>query len=175
MSPPTPPPPAVALAPLRAELLRRARADADRMCRDAEATAVGAVAAAEARGAEILAAAVARGEADAAEIRAARRSRVRHGIRARELAAQRAVYEDVTRRVTEAVCAWRDEPGYPRLRERLADRARERLGAAAEITEAPGGGIVARGAGRRLDYSLAGFAARAVEGLGDTIVGLWQP
>lgn len=164
-----------ALAPLRTELLRRAHADADRIRRDAEATVAKTLAAAEAQRDQILAAAAIRGKADAAEIQSAWRARVRHSLRAEELAAHRAVYEELAARVTEAVCELRHDPGYQRLRQRLAGRARELLGPDAVVTEAPGGGIVAHGPGRRLDYSLAGFAARAVERLGADVAGLWQP
>lgn len=174
MNPPVAVPLPVALAPLRAELLRRARTDAGRVRQEADAAAAVILAEATARRDEILAEAVTRGTADAAEIRSAWRARVRHGIRAGELTAQRAVYEELTEQVTEAVCALRHQPGYPVLRQRLADRARELLGPDAVITDAPGGGIVARTAGRRLDYSLAGFADRAVDRLGADIAGLWS-
>jgi vacuolar-type H+-ATPase subunit E/Vma4 len=175
MNPVDPTLPSLALAPLRIELLRRARADADRTRRDAEATAAEILAAAEIRCDEIVGEAIARGEADAAEIRTTRRAKVRHGLRADELAAQRMIYEDLAAKVTDAVCGLRDDADYPRVRQRLTERTRELLGPAAVIAEAPGGGIVARGPGRRLDYSLSGFAARAVERLGADIAGLWQP
>jgi vacuolar-type H+-ATPase subunit E/Vma4 len=162
------------LAPLRAELLRRARADADRTRREAADAAAVINAEAIARRDAILAAAVTRGAAEAAQLRAAHRAMVRHGIRADELAAQRAVYEELVEQVTEAVCALRHEPGYPSLHQRLADRARELLGPDAVVTDAPGGGIVASAAGRRLDYSLVGFAGRAIDRLGADIAGLWS-
>lgn len=174
MNPPVPTPFPVALAPVRAELLRRARSDADRARREAESAAAALLAEATARGDAVLAAAAARGEADAAEVRSVRRARLRHQVRGGELTAQREVYEELTGQVTELVCALRHEPDYPLLRDRLAARARERLGPDAVITEHPEGGIVARAAGRRLDYSLPGFAARAVDELGADIVGLWS-
>ncbi|HEY7596977.1 MAG TPA: hypothetical protein VH969_27770 [Actinophytocola sp.] len=173
MTPLVQPQPAEALRPLRAELLRRARTDADRTREDAAATAAETLATARERAAEILAEAEARGEDEAAELRSARLARVRRGLRADELAAQRAVYDELSERVTEAVCRLRQEPGYEDLRDHLADAARRVLGEDTVVTEAPGGGILAARRGHRLDYSLTGFAARAVARLGADVSGLW--
>jgi len=162
-----------ALAPLRAELLRRARADADRIQRDAAETTAGAVAAATANGEEIIAAALARGESEAAQYRATRLARARRGIRADRLAAERAVFDEMAGRVQDAVCGLRHEPGHERLRCLLADRARAVLGPGATVTEASDGGIAAAGPVTRLDYSLAGFAERAIERAGADVSRLW--
>jgi hypothetical protein len=57
----------------------------------------------------------------------------------------------------------RDDPGYPQLRKALEDVARHALGRSARISDADGGGVVGRRAGRRVDLSLTGFADRAVD------------
>jgi vacuolar-type H+-ATPase subunit E/Vma4 len=163
-----------ALTPLHAELLRRANAEADRILADATAEARDVLdrAGGEAHG--IIDSARAAGAAEALMAQAAERARTRRAHQSDVLAAQRNAYEQLRRRAADAIHRLRDEPGYPALRERLAARAAELLGADAVVTEDSAGGIVAEAAGRRLDLSLTAFAARAFERIEADIDGLWS-
>ena len=163
-----------ALAPLRAELLQRAAADAEATLAQANAEARDVLEAAEREAHDILEDARAAGAADTATAQATEQARTRRAHQSALLAAQRHAYEQLGSRAIEAVRALRDEPGYPALRTRLAARAREILGADAVITEDPAGGIVAQAAGRRLDLSLPAFAARALERVEGGVDGLWS-
>jgi vacuolar-type H+-ATPase subunit E/Vma4 len=163
-----------ALAPLRAELLNRAAADAEATLAQANAEARAVLEAAEREAHGILDDARAAGAADTATAQATERARTRRAHQSALLAAQRNAYEQVGRRATDAIRALREEPGYPALRTRLAARAAEILGADAVVTEDPAGGIVAQAAGRRLDLSLTAFAARALERVEGGLDGLWS-
>ena len=163
-----------ALAPLRAELLQRAAADAEATLAQANAEARDVLEAAEREAHDILDAARAAGAAEAAAGQATERARTRRAHQSAAFAAQRHAYEQVGRRATDAVRRLRDEPGYPAMRTRLAARAAEILGADAVVTEDAAGGIVAEVAGRRLDLSLTAFAARALDRVEGGLDGLWS-
>ncbi|MDR3659846.1 MAG: hypothetical protein P4L86_05450 [Mycobacterium sp.] len=163
-----------ALAPLSAELLHRADAAADRILADANAEAHDVLVRAERDARDIIANARAAGAAEASLARAVEQARTRRAQRSDVLAAQRSAYEQLRVRATDAVHRLRDEPDYPVLRERLAARAGQILGTDAVVTEDAGGGIIAQAAGRRLDLTLAAFAARAFERIEADIDGLWS-
>ncbi|MCX5062720.1 hypothetical protein OG895_35215 [Streptomyces sp. NBC_00201] len=163
------PPPAgagTALDPVRAQLLRAARAEADALLAAADD---------EAQAAAILAEARRLGEADAAAARDAARARSRRAARARELVTRRECWEELGRRVERGVGDLRRTDSYPGLRVRLTAYVRDALGPDARITEALGGGVVGEAAGRRLDCSLAAFARRALERTGTEAEELWAP
>ena len=164
----------VALAPLHAELLRRAAVEADRILADANAEARGVLDRAQAEARTIIEGARAAGAAQAAMAQAAERARTRRADRREILAAKQVGYEQLRARATESIQRLRDEPGYPALRDRLTARAVGILGADAVTAEDPAGGIVAEVAGRRLDLSLTAFAARAFERIEADIDGLWS-
>ncbi|MGW2516386.1 hypothetical protein ACWC09_05015 [Streptomyces sp. NPDC001617] len=164
-----------ALDPVRAQLLRAARTEADAQLSAADDDAAAVLADAEARSAAILAEARRLGEADAAAARDAARARSRRAARARELAARRACWEELGRLVVRGVGDLRRADSYPVLRARLTAYVRDALGPDARITEAPGGGMVGEAAGRRLDCSLAAFARRALERTGTEAEELWAP
>jgi vacuolar-type H+-ATPase subunit E/Vma4 len=163
-----------ALASLNAELLRRAALEADRLLADANAEARDTVDRAQTEARTIIENARAAGAAQAEMAQVAERARARRAHRSEILAAQQIAYEQLRRRATDAVRVFRDQPGYAALRDRLAARAVEVLGTDAVTTEDPAGGIVAEGAGRRLDLSLTAFAARAFERIEADIDGLWS-
>jgi vacuolar-type H+-ATPase subunit E/Vma4 len=167
-----------ALAPVRAALLDRARADADAVLAEADADADEVVAAARSRAAALVAEARAEGERDAAVLAARDRARARREARAAVLRAQSRVYEELRRRSRVAVRALRDDPVYPALLEALRDRARDRLGADAVVREHPDGGLVAEAPGRRgarLDATLDALTDDALDGLGGEVRRLWEP
>ncbi len=162
----------VALTPVREALVSRARTDAGRLGVEAAADAARLIADARHQAEQILIEARTRGHADAAAVRAVEQVRARRAGRSTVLAAQRAAYEDLVSHV-EAELAQRYTG--PALRAALLGRVRRVLGEAAVVTDAPGGGVLGRLDGRRVEYTPAALAARAVEALDDTVVGLWAP
>jgi hypothetical protein len=93
-------------------------------------------------------------------------ARARQQARVVVLAARREAYEHLRAVARAAVSGIAAEPGYPALRARLADAVRHVLGADADITAAPGGGVRGAVTGRRLDLSLTRLADRAVDECG---------
>jgi vacuolar-type H+-ATPase subunit E/Vma4 len=162
-----------ALEPVRAELLRRARADADAVLAAADADARRTIEDAETRARAILGHARAQGRADGTAQRAAELTRVRRDLRTAELAVRKQAYEHLRDEAVEAVRRLRDDPGYPELRDRLATLARELLGPDAVVTEHPAGGIIAETATRRLDLTLTTVAVRAFERAATDVERLW--
>lgn len=151
------------LEPVRATLLDAARADATDLLHRAEQAGAHTRAAAEQEAAQILAKAREVGAADAGAALAAERTRARQEARTTVLAARREAYEQLRAAARTAVARLADEPGYPAVRQRLADTARRVLGAQAQITDVPGGGVRGQAPGRRLDLSLTDVADRAVD------------
>lgn len=161
-----------ALDPVRAELLRAARHDADRCISAAQAQAAEILAAAGKRAEAIISAARDAGIADAEAVFATEQARSRRAGRARTLRARRDAYEILRVRSREAVARLRDDPGYAAIRATLTAAGSRMLGPAAEIVEADGGGVIARSDARRVDLSLTAFAERAVDSVA---TGLDQP
>jgi vacuolar-type H+-ATPase subunit E/Vma4 len=163
----------VALQPLRRELLRRARSDADSQVAAAREDAAATLARAHARAADLLATARSRGEQRAEAELAAGRAAARHARRAEILEVQRDAFEQLRAASRAAVCGLRDEPGYPLLRENLRRTAKDLLGPDAAITDDPAGGIVAAADGRRIELTLPALADRALDAAAAEIGGLW--
>jgi hypothetical protein len=155
-----------ALEPVRAALLRAARADADAVeaaaGRDGELT----VREATIRAGHLREQARADGAADAAAALAVLRARAGRAARATVLAARREEYEALRAAARAAMAALARDPT---VHMRLIATARVRLGPEATVEEAPGGGVVASAGARRLDLSLAGFADRAVDQVADRL------
>ncbi|MBC9713897.1 hypothetical protein H9Y04_15105 [Streptomyces sp. TRM66268-LWL] len=172
---PTPAGTGAALEPVRAQLLRIAKADADALLAAADQDAAATFAAAEAQAAAILDEARRQGEADAETARDAAGVRTRRAARARELAARKDCWEELGRQVVARVQALRSARSYPQLHDRLTAYVREVLGPDVHITEAPGGGVIGEVRGRRLDCGLTAFARRALERTGTEAEGLWSP
>jgi hypothetical protein len=161
-----------ALAPVRAALLTAARGDAARVREHADAAADRTLVAAEQQAERIRAEAREQGAADAASVLAVERAQNRRRARALVLAARRDAYESLRAAARRTVPVLRDDPGYPLLRQHMADAVRRLLGPDVELREGTGGGVIGTGGGRRVDYSLAGFADRAVD---EVAAGLEEP
>ncbi|GII75915.1 hypothetical protein Sru01_08970 [Sphaerisporangium rufum] len=164
-----------ALAPLAAELLRRAGREAAGTAARARAEAASIDAAARREAARVLAAARESGRAEhAAEAARALAEARREGRRA-VLAAQRQALEEFRRRAREAAGGLRADPGYPALLRALTEAARRRGGTELAIREHPDGGVVGEGPGRRVDATLPVLADRMVDSLAGEVCRLWLP
>ena len=119
---------AAALAPVRTQLLRQARAEADRIAEEARSTAAAILRQARSAADEAVALAPAQGRADAARAAAAERAQGREQARSMVLGAQREAYEELCVRVLAAAGGMRDEPGYRRLLSRLITMATRAAG-----------------------------------------------
>ncbi|MFH8387206.1 hypothetical protein ACH4E7_40910 [Kitasatospora sp. NPDC018058] len=161
-----------ALAPVRAELLRAARADAEQALAEARHDAERALAAARAEAAAVLYWAVQAGTEEGEAVAAAENAQAARAARARELAAQGEAYTELCRRVAERVRErYESEPGTA---ERLARRARYLLGPDARITAHPDGGLLATAPGRLVDLGTPALVRRALDRLGPEAGTLWQ-
>jgi vacuolar-type H+-ATPase subunit E/Vma4 len=161
--------------PARDALLADARERAQQLLEQAEEEARELIAQGQRDAEELIARAREEGLA-AGRVQAARDAGREQALaRWEELAAQRAVYDDVCRRARAQVMALRDEPGYPDLLERLAATARRDLGDGAELEiDPPGlGGVRARAGSRRVDYTLPSLADRCVRDIGPALAQLW--
>jgi V/A-type H+-transporting ATPase subunit A len=148
------------LAPLRRDLVDRARADAERTLADARAEAARRIAEAQRTAADILDSARKAGASDAAATVAGSRRQVRADARDAELAAQRAVYVDLLARVTVSVGA---RLATPDARAALRRLVGDSLGDNAVVTELPGGGALGTVAGHRLEMSARRLAEQGLE------------
>ncbi|MFF7647567.1 hypothetical protein [Streptomyces canus] len=175
MTPPAPDRATEALGPVRAELLRAAHADAEAVLARAEREAAALLDRSRAEGRAILEEARRQGEADGAATARDLLVRARREAGSRALAARREAYEALRRETAERVGELRRTTGYPGLRKQLEQRARVLLGPGAEVSEHPGGGVVARAPGRRVDLSLTALAERALDRLGGEVRSLWEP
>ncbi|HUH71627.1 MAG TPA: hypothetical protein VLZ05_23750, partial [Mycobacterium sp.] len=77
-------------------------------------------------------------------------------------------------RSSQAVLRLRDDPAYPHWATALRAAARATLGADAQVSEHPTGGVVAEAGQRRIDLSLAGIAARVLDGTTAEADELWS-
>lgn len=162
-----------ALAPVRAELVRAARADADAVLARARADADETVRTARAQAASLLEQARQDGVRDGAAEATGERVRARQDAWSRELAARAEVYAElraeVRTRVQEALT------NDAALRTRLRERARALLGAPALITAADDGGVTADAPGRHVDLTVHALTDRALTRLGAEAETLWAP
>ena len=155
-----------ALAPVRDALLGAARSDAAELLGKARRAAAHERCAGDEEAARIRSAAREAGAADATAALAADLAGARQQARAVVLAARREAYEQLRAAARAAVSRLAAEPGYPRLRARLADAVRQVLGAGADITDAPDGGVCGAVPGRRLELTLTVLADLAVDEYG---------
>jgi vacuolar-type H+-ATPase subunit E/Vma4 len=145
-------PDGAALEPLRAALIARAHAEADRVCAAAEADGQRVLAAARKNAAQLLSDARAQGEADAAALLAVEAASARRAARGVLLAAQRAAYDELRQRARTSARALLDDRSR---RARLTAVVRDRLGEHAVVREHPDGGLLAETPdGRRVDASI---------------------
>jgi vacuolar-type H+-ATPase subunit E/Vma4 len=164
-----------ALAPVRTALLRRAGEQADMIVGQARRQAEEALRQARSDAASQVASAREAGRSQAVPLAAALRSRGRRGVQTAVLSARREAYEELCDQVRASVTSLRDEPGYDLLLKRLRQDAARAAGPGAAITEAPAGGVIARGPGIVVDCSLPRLADAAVEALGGKVAWLWTP
>ncbi|MGW2642850.1 hypothetical protein [Streptomyces sp. NPDC001348] len=162
-----------ALGPVRAEVLRAARASADSVLERARAEADETLRAARSTAQAVLGRARDLGEADGAAQADRERVRAVQDAWAVELAARAEVYAELRARVRAGVRRALAEGAVPRAR--LARAARGLLGPRARVTAAAGGGVTAEVTGRRVDLSADALADRAVERLGVRAEVLWGP
>jgi vacuolar-type H+-ATPase subunit E/Vma4 len=99
--------------------------------------------------------------------------RAAHGTR---LEARGALYDELRGRARAEVLVLRSEPGYGALLDRLAEAAREQLGADAAIERDPpaAGGIIGRYGRRSVDYTLPALVDRELAGMGKEVERLWR-
>ena len=163
-----------ALAPVRAALLARARAEAEAAVRAAQEEANRTLAEGDAQARALVEQGRREGAADAEAALATERSRTRRRCRGLVLRAQRAAYDALRAATQEQVAGLRDDPAWPAMRAGLAVRARHLLGPAAELAEVPDG-VVARDGPRSADLTLSSLADARLEGLGPEVEQLWLP
>jgi vacuolar-type H+-ATPase subunit E/Vma4 len=164
-----------ALAPVRASMLRGARAEADRILEEARCQAAATLRQARRDAEEAVGQARMRGEAEIALAAAAERRRGREQARAIVLGARLEAREELYAQVLTAVGHLRGEPGYERLLARLTVMAARAAGPGATVTADQVGGVVARSGRAVVDCSLPRLARLAVDALGDQVTELWTP
>lgn len=162
-----------ALEPVRAAMLREARAQAAAIIGQARQDAAKLVGQARRDASDTVAQGRADGRAQAAPLAAEQVSRGRREARARLLRAQRDSLDQLRRQVQEAVAALPGEPGYDRLLARLTSAARRAAGPGAAVSPHPAGGVVATAPGVVVDCSLPRLADQAVDALGADVAQLW--
>ncbi|QKV90347.1 hypothetical protein HUT19_01520 [Streptomyces sp. NA02950] len=163
-----------ALAPVRAELLRTARTEAREVLDRADQESRAVIGEARTRARSIIEGARRQGEEEGAAAAHGIRADARRTARACELATRKAAYEELRRRAFAHVRQKWGPAGQPAVGNRLRERALWLLGPDAEIIEAPGGGVVARAAGRRAECTPDSLTARALDRLGAEVETLWS-
>ncbi|HKI43399.1 MAG: hypothetical protein ACLQIK_09770 [Mycobacterium sp.] len=161
-----------ALQPVRRRLLECARADGERETAEAQQEAQRILAAARDQAAQLAETARAAGRAAAETVGAQRRAALQRELRGAVLAARCDVYQRWCRRSTEAVLLLRDDPAYPQWAAALRAAAQATLGADAQLSGHPTGGVMGEAGQRCIDLSLAGIAARVLD---DTTAQLDEP
>jgi vacuolar-type H+-ATPase subunit E/Vma4 len=167
--------PSAALEPVRQRLRRDAEEEAHRLRAAAREQAAVIIAQAQQNATAALATAAAQARATADPVTAAELRRARDSARSAVLTAQRAACDELRGRVRRAVAALPAEQGYDELLHRITRLAERAAGPDAEVTLAPGGGVVAHRAGVVVDCSLPRLADLAVSELGQAVTDLWAP
>jgi len=162
-----------ALAPLREVLQARAQEYARRVRDDAEQAATAALQHAHAEAAQLVEAGRAQGAADAQDVLASQRARVRGQVKTLVLQARRAAYDDLRRTAREE--ARRVVGDSPGLTEALAALGKDRLDPEACVSSRPDGTVVAEHRGRQWEWSPDVLADDAVRELGREVEQLWAP
>ena len=159
----------LALAPVRAAMLRSASAQAARILADARAAAGALLEQASRDAASMIGQAQAEGRAQAAPLARAEISRGQREARAAVLAAESSARGELEHRIESAITGLKDEPGYHELRDGLAGLALRAAGPGAMVSEHPAGGVVARAPGVLVDCSLPRLAQQVIEALGPQV------
>jgi hypothetical protein len=161
-----------ALEPVRTALAAAADARAASTVAAAEAAAAALLTAAHRAADEAVTRAAAEGAADARPAAMADLARSRRTARSMALEADRTTQQYLAERIRAAVLALRDEPGYPRLRDRLSEIAAKAAGPGAIVASHEDGGVIATAPGVVVDCSLGKLADRAIAALGPRIATL---
>jgi hypothetical protein len=164
-----------ALAPVRAAMLRKASAEAAQIVAGARSAADALLEQARQDAAGMIRKAREEGQAQAAPLALAELNRGRREARAAALGAEQRARAELETRIGSAITGLKDEPGYPMLRDRLAMLALQAAGPGAAVSDAPGGGVVARAPGVLVDCSLPRLARRAIDALAPRIADLSAP
>jgi hypothetical protein len=165
----------VTAEPLREALLEQARVDAERALGHADEQVALKLRDAEERGREIVERARAEGTAAAAIASAHEEARARQRARTLVLATRLELYEELARQSRAAAHAFRGDPGYRTLLERLSAAARFQLGEGTALEVDPlEGGVRASSGARHVDYTLDALVERCLEGLGSEVERLWR-
>jgi vacuolar-type H+-ATPase subunit E/Vma4 len=146
---------AIALEPLKAELLRRAQAAAAERLQQAADEDAATITAAEREAADVVEQARQEGLAEAAAWLAAQQARTRRQARAIILRARAEALQQLRQLSTAAVAKFSAASDYQKLHERLVNHVRAQLGPEAAISDAPTGGVIGTVRGRQLDCSFA--------------------
>ncbi|MGW2209716.1 hypothetical protein [Streptomyces sp. NPDC001781] len=162
------------LDPVRAQLLRAARAAADATLDHARADAADTLLAARTAAETVLARARRLGEADGAEEADRERLRAAQDAWETELAMRAEVYSALRSGIRAGVRRALNRQGAL-ARSHLADLARATLGAEADVRAAEQGGVTAEVPGRRVDLSADTLADGALARLGQRAETLWWP
>jgi hypothetical protein len=163
-----------ALDPVREALFEDAHRRAAELLRAAQEQAATLRSAALHKADTLRAEAVAEGEREARAAAALRSARVRRLAHETVLAQRSALRLELQREVARSAAALRTDPRYPELMAGLAERSRTLLGADAEVSPSPAGGVVARSGSRRLDLSLPTLAAATLELMTPEVGALWS-
>ncbi len=163
----------VALAPVRAALLRAAREQAATTTARARRDAAALLASARRDAAAAVAQGRADGQAEARPLVAAQLSRGRQEPRSQLLRARRDAYDQLRQQVLAGVAALPGEPGYRALLDRLTKAALAAAGPGATASPHPDGGVIATAPGVVVDCSLPTLASQAVEAISAELGSLW--
>jgi hypothetical protein len=141
------------LEPLRSALVRQAHHDADMVTAAAEEQGRQSVAAAQAEAAALVEQAKTQGESAARALQSHERARLRRAHRGVVLAAERAAYDELTRRACSAV---QELLADGENRARLTVLLKRRLGTGASVSDLPDGGLHAEDLeGRSVDAAVS--------------------
>jgi vacuolar-type H+-ATPase subunit E/Vma4 len=151
------------LEPLRTALLERASREAEELVGAAEAEGRRAITTAQRQVEDLVETARELGHTEGTDLRALELAAARRRGRARTLATQRDLYEEIRQAARHTVL---EIVGQDRSRRRLAAVLRARLGGSAAVHDTPDGGLMAVAEdGRTIDASVGSLADAALERL----------
>jgi vacuolar-type H+-ATPase subunit E/Vma4 len=162
-----------ALEPVRAELLQRATADAQRMISDAQSEASRIIEEASCVAQQVTEKARLAGEAAGKQIAAGQAASLRQALRRELLTAQDEAYRQWRHSSLEAALRLRDDPKFTHWQDALHRAAYAVLGEEAKVVDDLHGGIIAESGRRRLDLSLSAIAERVLDQIAPEVNGLW--
>lgn len=164
------------LESLRAAFVEQAEADAERRRAEIEAECEQLLSEARATASSLVEHGRHEGRLAGEQERARRRGTALRRAREAHLGARGALYRELRDRAGAEALQLRTHPDYELLLDRLAEAAKARLGAEAEIEVDPPdtGGVFARSGRRSVDYTLPALAERAIGELGREVEQLWR-